>query len=322
MDFESFASDLPAERTITFHAAEENEEFLLRRDVNQEMRQLHRGPFKAKLAFRNTESVNLYADRFSSACRIFLEPPPGMIGLLWPRSTGAPFLTSGVDAANDRLLFMPNGVVVGFVLPNFSGAETLAIPEKRFIKMLSALCPECEPLVRPTLFEGNLAEIQSLTRNILRLLAEPGEELRPEWLSNLLAATYAWMHESSGCGLEKIWPDSAHRRIANKAEEYIYEHFRDEIHIEDICRESGAGLRTLQRCVREYFNVTVTELIESVRMEYAHRKLFKQRPEENTVTRIALDSGFNHLGRFSVIYRRRFGEKPSETLAHRPGQKS
>jgi AraC-like DNA-binding protein len=34
-----------------------------------------------------------------------------------------------------------------------------------------------------------------------------------------------------------------------------------------------------------------------------------------TVTTAALRSGFSHLGRFSVVYKRTFGEAPSETLA-------
>ena len=37
----------------------------------------------------------------------------------------------------------------------------------------------------------------------------------------------------------------------------------------------------------------------------------------HTVTEIALDNGFTHLGRFSVNYRELFGESPSETLARR-----
>ena len=40
-------------------------------------------------------------------------------------------------------------------------------------------------------------------------------------------------------------------------------------------------------------------------------------PASGTVTRIATESGFSHLGRFSVTYRAYFGESPSETLAAR-----
>jgi AraC-like DNA-binding protein len=33
-----------------------------------------------------------------------------------------------------------------------------------------------------------------------------------------------------------------------------------------------------------------------------------------TVTSVALDSGFAHLGRFAAAYRHHYGESPSETL--------
>ena len=37
------------------------------------------------------------------------------------------------------------------------------------------------------------------------------------------------------------------------------------------------------------------------------------------VTGIAMSLGFTHMGRFSVEYRKRFGESPSETLKQRRG---
>jgi hypothetical protein len=156
MNYEEFAQDLPAERTMTFRSAEENEEFFLRMNINQEMRQLRRGPFRSDLAFRTTQTTDLYADRFSSACRMYLEPPPGMVGLLWLRSTGAPLLASGVDSANDKLLFLPSSTVVGLVLPDLAGSEVLGIPEDNFKKMLATFCPGCEPLEILTLFEGRI----------------------------------------------------------------------------------------------------------------------------------------------------------------------
>ena len=323
MNYEEFAQDLPAERTMTFRSAEENEEFFLRMNINQEMRQLRRGPFRSDLAFRTTQTADLYADRFSSACRMYLEPTPSMVGLLWLRSAGAPLLASGVDAANDKLLFLPKNTVVGLILPDLAGCETIGIPEERFNKMSAAFCPACEPLENLTLFEGNTAELQTLSRNILRMLMEPGEELPLEWLSNLLAGVFGWIGDSSGrWPPDKFRTHPAHRQIAKRTEDYICEYYRDAVHVEDICRETRVGLRTLQRCVREYFDVTITELVESVRMEAAHRELSMLRPEETTVTQVALDNGFNHLGRFSVAYHKRYGETPSERLAQRPSQKS
>ena len=321
MNYEAFTSDLPPERVITFRSAEEYEETLLRMGVNQETRQLRRGLFRSDLVVRATRTAGLYAGRLSTACRLYLEPPPGMVGLIFLRSAGAPLLASGVDAANDKLLFLPKSTVVGLVLPDLAGSETITVPEDRFNEMFAAICPDRAPLKRLSITEGNTANLQTLRNTVLRLLREPGEDLHPERLSNLLAATCSWIGESDGQrSPEELRVHSVLRRIAKQAEEFICEHHHDAIYLEDICRETGVSLRSLQRSVRAYFDVTLTELLESVRMEAAHRDLSTLRLEESTVTQVALDNGFSHLGRFSVAFHQRFGEKPSELLARRPGQ--
>lgn len=323
MKYKAFSSDLPSEQIITFRSVEENAEALLRMNINQEMHQLRRGPFRSDLSVRSVGSAVLFADRFSSACRIHLEPPLGMVALLWLKSAGAPLLASGVDVANDKLMFLPKSTAVNLILPDLGGSEVIAIPDMQYREMLAAFFPSCDPLERVTFFEGDTAQLQTLGCYILRMLNEPGEDLQAERLSNLLAATFSWIGETHGPLPPEVFrSQGACRQVAKKVEEFIYGHYRGEVNMEDICRESGIGLRSLQRAVRHYFDVTTTELLESVRLEAAHRDLSTQRPEQTTVTQIALDSGFTHLGRFSLAYYHRYGVKPSEQLAQLPGRKS
>jgi len=323
MNFATIIADLPSERTIEFGSAEENEEFMLHQGINQEMRQLRKGSFQSALAFRSTESANLYADRFSAACRMYLESPPGMAGLVWMRSTGAPVLASGCDAANDRLVFIPSGHVVGLVTPDLMGSESMTIPEERFNDMFAAFCPTCAPPERLTLFAGDAKRLQALSGTLLGLLRDPAGDVHPEVLSNLLAAIFGWIdHAPGNCPPEEFHSQPARWRLAKRMEEFILEHYHDHVQIEDICRATGVGVRTLQRCVREYFGVTVTEFLESVRLASAHRELSVLNSSDSSVTNIALDSGFSHLGRFSTAYRQRYGITPSEQLSCRPGQKS
>ncbi len=54
MDYREFVSDLPQGRTIVFNSVEENEETMRRYGVNQELRQLGKGRFRADLAVRST----------------------------------------------------------------------------------------------------------------------------------------------------------------------------------------------------------------------------------------------------------------------------
>lgn len=55
------------------------------------------------------------------------------------------------------------------------------------------------------------------------------------------------------------------------------------------------------------------------RLAAARKRLLLATPPE-TVTSIALDCGFDHLGRFALGYRQLFGESPSRTAASRAAE--
>ena len=50
------------------------------------------------------------------------------------------------------------------------------------------------------------------------------------------------------------------------------------------------------------------------RLEFARQMLIAGAPAGIQVTQVAMDCGFNHLGKFARAYRDRFGEPPSETF--------
>ena len=108
-------------------------------------------------------------------------------------------------------------------------------------------------------------------------------------------------------------------RIARSAKEYIKTNFRHPVRLEDLSHHTGVGIRMVQRCFRECFDTTITDFLKEVRLVAANRELTAGDSRETSVTQVALGSGFTHLGRFSVAYRTRFGELPSETLTVRPG---
>nr|MDJ0869302.1 helix-turn-helix domain-containing protein [Myxococcota bacterium] len=111
--------------------------------------------------------------------------------------------------------------------------------------------------------------------------------------------------------------DGARHRVAKLARSFIEENYRNAIRLEDLCTVTGVGIRTLQRCFREYFALTIMEYIKTVRLEAARRHLAAADPAHDSVTQIALEHGFAHLGRFSIAFRERFGESPNETLRNR-----
>ncbi len=55
------------------------------------------------------------------------------------------------------------------------------------------------------------------------------------------------------------------------------------------------------------------EFLKRVRMRLARQQLLQAGPGRS-VTFIALECGFAHLGRFAAEYKRYFGESPSDTI--------
>jgi len=112
--------------------------------------------------------------------------------------------------------------------------------------------------------------------------------------------------------------DGARGGVARQARAFIDGHFREPVRMADLCRATGVGLRTLQRCFRQCFGVTVTDYLKTMRLDAAYRDLIAAHPSRDTVTTIALRNGCRHLGRFSSEFRERFGQLPRETLRSEP----
>jgi AraC-like DNA-binding protein len=322
MNYQNFSADIPSHRAITFGSAEEIEETFLNMEIRQEMQQLGRGGFQADMAARSTGLADLVADRYSKACRMQLSPPPDTIALVFYRSVNGKLLASGANVANDKLCFQPKGVEVSLVTPDLAGSETILITESRFNDLFETLCPNHTRPEHMRVIAGNTSQLDALRRAVLKLLAQPDAFLDQEELSNLLTATIAWIGDSTGRQPKDLRVRETCRRIAKLTEDYIQVNYTDAIHMEDICRVTGVGVRTLQRYFSEYFDVTISEYILSVRLHKAHCELVTSHHSEKTVSQIALQHGFNHFGRFSVHFHQRYGECPSEVLAQRAGCKS
>jgi transcriptional regulator GlxA family with amidase domain len=90
-------------------------------------------------------------------------------------------------------------------------------------------------------------------------------------------------------------------------------HLRERWSVGRLARAFGVSDRSLHRLVRRQFGVPPMALLRRARLARARAMLQTSGPGM-TVTVVALDCGFSHLGRFSTEYARRFGERPSQTL--------
>lgn len=85
--------------------------------------------------------------------------------------------------------------------------------------------------------------------------------------------------------------------------------------IKELADDAGVSVRALQKSFHDLMGCSPMAYLREIRLNRARKELANADPAAGaSVTEIALDWGFTHLGRFSVEYRRRFGESPSQTL--------
>ena len=102
-------------------------------------------------------------------------------------------------------------------------------------------------------------------------------------------------------------------RHLRQAESYIEAHLDQQITLEDLAQAAGISPRGLQLAFREYRSTTPLGYWREARLARAHADLLAA-PRGTRVTDIAMRWGFTHFGRFSELYRARYGLSPRDTL--------
>jgi AraC-like DNA-binding protein len=103
-------------------------------------------------------------------------------------------------------------------------------------------------------------------------------------------------------------------------ERWIEAHLHEPLTLGRLCQVAGVGARCLQRAFEVRRGMSPMRFVAESRLSAAHERLRRAAPDDS-VTRIALDLGFDHLGRFAQMYRQFIGESPSQTLcAWRPAR--
>jgi len=84
--------------------------------------------------------------------------------------------------------------------------------------------------------------------------------------------------------------------------------------ISDLCLAAHVSERRLREAFTREFDLPPSRYFRNWALEATHRRLRDAGPAEHSVTDIAADVGFDHLGRFAGHYRTMYGEPPSATL--------
>jgi AraC-like DNA-binding protein len=213
-----------------------------------------------------------------------------------------------------------------FMRSDASGARVhICINREALLRQLAALLGE--PMDRAVEFEAELALTSGYGRSLAgyMLMAVADFERPDATLHNPIMTSM--FEQFIMTGLLLAHPHTYSERLrrrerpisprdVKRAIDYMEAKLDAPLTLTDIVEVSGVPGRTLFKHFQDWRGISPMRYLRNARFERA-REALKSAPPEASVTEIAMSWGFNHMGRFSVEYRRRFGETPSETLGRR-----
>lgn len=204
------------------------------------------------------------------------------------------------------LYFEPDDCLVALRMPGSALADELAYRDPA--TTLASRGAREIPLAG-----GRLSALAAIHRTLVDATGPTTGDASAPVARQLEARLCSWMADQVlGTRPSSSTPALAIRRI-RIVEEWIDAHLADPITLGRLCAVAGVGDRHLESAFRAHRGQTPLQFVMARRLARARRSLLESKVGDS-VTELAHDAGFVHLGRFAARYRSTYCEPPSATL--------
>jgi AraC-like DNA-binding protein len=111
-------------------------------------------------------------------------------------------------------------------------------------------------------------------------------------------------------------PANTPTRCVRRAVEYLHAHAHEGVCLDDIAKAACVSPRTLEASFQREHQQSPLAYLRALRLDRVHQSLQSaaRARHEVSVTELALQNGFSHMGRLAAYYKQRYGCLPSATL--------
>jgi len=278
--------------------------------------QIGTGEFLTDSALISSRDTALYRVRVGVRSVGVTVLDPDYLAFAIPVSWQGEYIING-EAARSTRIYMPGDSKSYYIRGDSRETFGVVLRRDQFIETVAALRgvgPE------DVYLNESAIELTSAAANILRLrlttiFDQNRDELARQSLDKELFGlmTDAYL---SACPEADSKPGriQSPERIVRKAEERFMAAEGEAISLADLCAAAGVSKSALYTAFHNICGEPPLEYFRKRRLMRARTILLNTSPGWGAVKRAALDVGLTELGRFSVEYRRLFGESPSATL--------
>jgi AraC family transcriptional regulator, ethanolamine operon transcriptional activator len=280
--------------------------------------QLEAGVFSGRIA--HTAAVDTRVDWGSYELSVLArgDLPADRVTMMLPITGHGDWRLHGRQlAAGDLIVFPESGELLA-TLPTQAQWLSLQLPRSRLeASELTHTCLLAGGVQR--LEAGSLAGLQQALIDLAPVISPAaaalfGDADIAQAHEQLLAALVDELLERGAAGSAATSLSPGERqRVVRRAEEFLASHGEPSVRIDDLCIAANTSLSRLERAFREAFGVGPRRYLTLRRLAAVRRELLRGDPDAS-VTAVATNWGFFHLGRFAQEYRLLYAESPSETL--------
>jgi len=286
--------------------------------------QLGPGQLRASIERLRFNTLAIRVTDFSAAVRATVEPPKDIVTLGFVLRADEPFLIAGRHFGVDMMSVFGPGQATEVRYPAGSRSVTLAMPSAVFARELTST-PTCDALGSA---DAN-PQVQASGADVVRLrdiisamealaARDPGLWLDGRWTANAERALIEVFFRPLGDPALVTTGSSDRLRTARTIVREVEARLdADPMAIPSmpaLCAALRISRRTLERAFHDLLGVSPAQHLRVRSLNAVREALMRCPPEPGIVTRIAIDHGFWHLGRFSLSYRTLFGERPIDTV--------
>ena len=281
------------------------------------------GKVDAALYGAQVGSLSFFVLQYGAAVHIEPGELEGFVLFQVPLSGSAEIRVDGRPVAaspSTGAVISPN---LGLELDWHEGCRQLLvkIPRERVENTCRGLLDD--DLSRPIEFDPELQLDNDAGRSWQHQLAShfcnlhmPSPAIAPQWLPVQEEALihHLLLRQGSNYSARLSQPlRAATPHHVRAARHFIEAHLYESLTLDMIAKASGASVRSLCLAFQKHLQQSPMAYVRMARLERAREDLVSAPPGAQ-VTDIALRWGFNHVGRFSTAYRKRYGESPLQTL--------
>ena len=282
-------------------------------------RQLEPGMLAVSTASRDCANITLLDQIFSQRTEIVGAAPQGYITVLAPMGRGR-FSINGQSIDGPGIFLLQPRTELHAANKEILRVVAMTVP--------ISLLREADRDVLHTWERGNRCQtmliepgagiVQRLRLLMEATMSEPTSAFdqveRASSLATILA-TIVDQHIGTQKTTSRTSPAEA-LRILKRAREFIEANLGETIPISEVCTVSATSVSKLERTFQRELNMSPSRYILTCRLDAVRKELGNTCLADMQIARIAMDYGFNHLGRFAGSYREQFGELPSQTVRH------